>query len=428
MQRVAAFPAGPSVQLVPTPARALLLSIAGYIYLLFTVTCSCLYLYTLEPIIRNDHWWPGFNTSGTQTFISDVFNAKLIAGEAGDFTLLGITREKDYSAVPTFIDMRRAAGRRLLLAPIPPATAIQVLRRNVFSTNIHTMTPYCWVDFQRRWELAHTAKRQERCLARDSQNAAVYLEALLRNSLNWTSSQFYQPLRTIIFNDVNATAAGQAWLSQLLSFEMVSVDNEIAVWHQYNLTAWTSQVQNLFQEGFDDAIDLVNALGVRQQITITSIPDALRGLSAWSTSWAYAGFWNDLFSCQDFNCSLVRGSLYHPEQLGLDWDKDIFNSGFESPSSRLVRTQIGSFETIDIRFVAPPPSLIQLYSAFDNSYKALAVQSPVTFDAVPMTWQIATFCSMGGTLYAHLAFLRTLSSNLLVITTIVDPRTLTRLI
>ncbi|KAG9398703.1 hypothetical protein AC1031_014488 [Aphanomyces cochlioides] len=241
------------------------------------------------------------------------------------------------------------------------------------------MTPYCWVDFHRRWELAHTAKRQERCLARDSQNAAVYLEALLRNSLDWTSSQFYQPLRTIIFNDVNDTAAGHAWLSELLSFKMVSVDDEIAVWHQYNLTAWTSQVQNLVQEGFDDAIDLVNALGVRQQITITSIPDALRGLSAWSTSWA-----------------LVRGSLYHPDQLGLDWDKDIFNSGFESPSSRLVRTQIGSFETIDIRFMAPPPSLIQLYSGFDNSFNALAVQSPVTVDAVPITWQNRDFLYYGG--------------------------------
>ncbi|CAK4969904.1 unnamed protein product, partial [Aphanomyces euteiches] len=184
--------------------------------------------------------------------------------------------------------MRRVSARRLLLLPIPLETAIQVLRRNTFQTNIRTTTPYCWADLDLRWQLAHTAKRQERCLAHDSQNAAVYLETMLRNSYNWLSSQYYLPMRTVIFDDINATVAGQAWLDDLLSMTMIPVEDELALWRLHNLTEWTSQVQNLAHEGFDDAIELVSALGVHQRITITSIADVRRGLSAWTTAWAYA--------------------------------------------------------------------------------------------------------------------------------------------
>ncbi|CAK4187628.1 unnamed protein product, partial [Aphanomyces euteiches] len=402
MQRVAAVPVGPSVELLPQSTSTLLLSLGGFLYLIFTVTCSVVFLFVLFPTTRNDHWWPGFNTSGTQTFLSDVFNAKLIAGESGEFSLLDLSREKDYSVPTTFIDMRRVSARRLLLLPIPLETAIQVLRRNTFQTNIRTTTPYCWADLDLRWQLAHTAKRQERCLAHDSQNAAVYLETMLRNSYNWLSSQYYLPMRTVIFDDINATVAGQAWLDDLLSMTMIPVEDELALWRLHNLTEWTSQVQNLAHEGFDDAIELVSALGVHQRITITSIADVRRGLSAWTTAWAYAGIWNDLFSCQVFNCSLVRGSPLHPDQLGLTWDKDIvLNYETDSPGSRLIRTYVGQYVSIDIRFVQIPLSLIQFYSSLDQhhiSSRKNAESVAVTVDAVPTSWKSDDFVYYGGNL------------------------------
>ncbi|CAK4843950.1 unnamed protein product [Aphanomyces euteiches] len=394
------MPEGPSATLILTAPPEMLLALTGFLYVIFTVTCSAVYIYHLDPTFRNDHWWPGFNTSATQTFISDVFNAKLIAGEAGDFSLLGVLREKDYSGITTFIDMRRSAARRLLLLPLPPETAIQVLRRNTFQTNLHIITPYCWVDFHRQWELAHTAKRQERCLNHDLQNAAVYVEALLRNSVNWIASQFYLPMRTTIFSDINSTADGMAWLSRLHSFTMVSVEDEVAEWSRQNLTAWTSQLQNLFQEGFDDSIELVNALGVCQRITITSIADVRHGSSAWTTAWAYAGFWNDLIACQVFNCSVVRGSPTHIDQIGLDWDKDIYNGRAETRGSRLIRTKLGPYEAIDLRFVQLPTSLLLLYTEFDKLYNNAQTQQDIpvtsTLDAVPIAWQSGEFVFYGG--------------------------------
>ncbi|KDO21687.1 hypothetical protein SPRG_13025, partial [Saprolegnia parasitica CBS 223.65] len=61
------------------------------------------------------------------------------------------------------------------LTSIP--TALPNLRRMDPGYLNYMITPYCWVDFHRRWSIAHTSKRLARCLLSDIDNGAVYLEA-----------------------------------------------------------------------------------------------------------------------------------------------------------------------------------------------------------------------------------------------------------
>ncbi|CAK4773087.1 unnamed protein product [Aphanomyces euteiches] len=367
-------------------------------YLVWNITFTWLYIDLIHPHLQNDLWWPQFNTTGTQTFISDIFNAKLIVGVAsGPFSIVGATRDKKYAGESPFIDVRRTAARRLLLQPFPPETAITLLRQNSFQSNLLLNTPHCWLDLDRRWELAHTAKRQARCLIHDRENAAVYLEAILRNSHDWTTSQHYTSLEAVIFNTITTTPAGNEWLQAVV---MLSLRDEVISWQKHNLTSWTGQLQNFVQEGFDDSIVLVNALGVEQRIKIASIANVYRGIAGYTTGWACVGLIPDLLMCQNINCSLVRNSTSHPNQLGLDWDKDIYNGNLETPGSRLIRTILGPYASIDLRFVQPPLSLLTLFTAFEASfnspphlefsYKA----SPV--DVVPKAWQSQELVFYGG--------------------------------
>ncbi|KAG9398690.1 hypothetical protein AC1031_014474 [Aphanomyces cochlioides] len=371
----------------------------GILYLVFTNVCSWWYLGLIHPHLENDLWWRGFNTTGTQTFISDVFNAKLIVDyESGPFSIIGASYEKKYSSATTFIDMRRTAARRLLLRPFPPHQAIEILRANSFQINLAMNTPYCWVDLQRRWEMAHTAKRQARCRIHDAQNAAVYLETLLRNSLDWSAQQNIFLLHNAIFNAVNTTPAGHEWLHSLAT--TLSIQDELLSWQRHNLTSWTGQIQNFVQESFDDSIVLVNALGVEQRIKIASIADISRGLSAWTTSWAYPGLITDLLVCQSMLCSLVRDSPFHPNELGLDWDKDIYNGNTETPGIDLIRSKLGPYVSIDLRSVQTPLSLLAFFTAFDTSfefpYHSDSPHGATTVDAVPLAWQSKEFVYYGG--------------------------------
>ncbi|KAH9118844.1 hypothetical protein LEN26_011919 [Aphanomyces euteiches] len=171
-------------------------------------------------------------------------------------------------------------------------------------------------------------------------------------------------------------------------------------WQNHNLTFWTGQVQNLVQEGYDDSIVLVNALGIEQSIKIASIPDVNRGLSAWTIGWASTGLIADLIVCQVVHCSLVRGSPLHPEELGIDWDTDMYNGNTETVGRRLVRNSLGPYISIDLRFVQPPSSLIRLFTVFDESFSSLprldVLDEICTVDAVLIAWQSNEFVFYGG--------------------------------
>ncbi|CAK4104350.1 unnamed protein product [Aphanomyces euteiches] len=175
---------------------------------------------------------------------------------------------KNYSGSKTSIDLRPVITRRLLLSPIPLDVAVKTIRANTLYENIYTVVPYCWVDLKRRFEIAHTVQRQRRCESNKQENAAVYLETLLRNveTKDLTQSSFGIQLNQTILTPLLLLNEGPEWVKALKSLTRLSLEDEVALWQQYGLMHYKIQYQNCFIYGLDNSITVVNALGVSQSM------------------------------------------------------------------------------------------------------------------------------------------------------------------
>ncbi|KAG9397900.1 hypothetical protein AC1031_016489 [Aphanomyces cochlioides] len=307
-----------------------------------------------------------------QTFLSDLFNARLILNQTGDFSLFDDTSSQlqDYSSSNTFIDIRPTATRRIMLASIPLEAVITTMRKNSLFEIIYTFTSYCWVDFDRRFEVAHTAKRQKRCGQQYADNAAVYLEALLRNvdTTDLTSSSIGIQINQTILAFLLPDVIGRKWVTSLMSRPSLSAADEAALWRQYGIMRYNLQFQNRFQYGIEDSIKVVNALGVSQALIVSSIPYVYRGLTAWTSRHINAGIWNDMNMVSNSGCSLVRNFNLSLESKGLDWD--IQYIGISSTTGvRLMRANLGPFMNWDTTLIAVPSSLLDLVLAFRGLYQ-----------------------------------------------------------
>ncbi|KAH9134713.1 hypothetical protein AeRB84_019590 [Aphanomyces euteiches] len=407
-------PAPPSRQIV----EPFLLSVASsllsrwsalsYLYLLFTTGCGIAYVTLLAEYTTNDHWWRGLNTTGGQTFLADVFNTKLTSYQFGEFDLAAEFIPKDYSTPATFIDVRPTEARRLMLAPIPLDVAITTIRANSLYENIFTISGHCWVDFDRRFEMAHTAKRQLRCALRQNDNAAVYLEALLRNviTVDLTQSAYGLQMNQIILTAVATTPEGSIWVSKLRNHTWSSVADEVSVWSEHGLLRYNIQWHNRFQTGIFNSIKIVNALGVSRSVTTRYVPFVIRGLAMWSSRHISSGLWNDMAKCVNLKCTMVRNMNNSMEAIGHDWDA-LYMGSTQTTGRDLALSFIGPLMNWDTFFVAPPASLFNLVASFQrmlnnrlqnddafcDEYQPLF---EVDIDVVPPHWDSPDMLYYGG--------------------------------
>ncbi|KAH9079990.1 hypothetical protein Ae201684P_020570 [Aphanomyces euteiches] len=429
------------VDLAAKSKHPLLLVVAGYLYLLGSLFCNIMYLTILSDSVNNDFWWRQFNTTGGQTFLSDLIASRLILGQSGAFSLFNESAivAKDYSQANVNVDLRPTAARRLMLAPFSLETAIKTIRKNTLYENIHTIIAYCWVDFGRQFELAHTAQRQHRCANNKVDNAAVYLDSLLRNihpnelmerqhrcannKVDNAAVYLDSLLRNIHPNELMETSFGlniyktviqhvlllpngQHWLSELQNHTLLSVTDELAQWQRVGLQYYGIQYQNCFQYGLDERIVIRNAFGVERSITSTSIPYLDRGLTAWSTAPFNMGLWNDMAVCNHYDCSLVRSSNRSLEELGRTWDEayDILSS---KSNVFLLRNHLGPLTSINITYIPVPPTLttsvIAFKKALSTALKADArvnelykTMNDANIDVIPPSWRGSGILYHGG--------------------------------
>ncbi|CAK4612660.1 unnamed protein product, partial [Aphanomyces euteiches] len=203
----------------------------GFLYMLFTLSLSLYYLNLLAPSMTNDLWWGNFNTSGTQSYLIDVFNSELNTAD-NERTTLELTAKvhglgRDYSHLTTPISTTYLYPRIVLDAFSEDlAVAIRGLLK---SWGPHqATTQYCWVDFNRTWEVAHTDLRQKRCEKWYTDNAAVYYEAICR-LIDW--NKFYSSSFGIMFNKSISAAivkspGGLQWL-EATPYAFVDVKSEV---------------------------------------------------------------------------------------------------------------------------------------------------------------------------------------------------------
>ncbi|KAG9406931.1 hypothetical protein AC1031_003256 [Aphanomyces cochlioides] len=256
--------------------------------------------------------------------------------------------------------MRPTSARKIVLGSIPLNKAVTTIRANSLYENIFTIIPYCWVDFNHRFEMAHTAKRQQRCALRQYDSAH-----------KWGA-----------------------------------VSDEVAFWQQNGLTRFTIQAQNRFQLGYENTISVVNALGVGRPMTTHSVPFIIAGLATWTTKQIAAGLWNDLTKCVTFGCTLLRNKNNSLEALGRNWDTTYMGSA-QNTGGDLARAFLGPLVNWDTYYVAPPASLVdvvvkfqgQLYnrlqtdSAFSSVYESL---DEVDIDVTPPGWDDVGMSYFGG--------------------------------
>ncbi|OQR83188.1 hypothetical protein ACHHYP_14991, partial [Achlya hypogyna] len=168
----------------------------------------------------------------------------------------------------------------------------------------------CWVDFNATFEVAHTLVRQQRCRDRYQANAAVYIEAILRNQNMAAFAVMWAPtgqnFEVTYQRGLRETQRGRDFLASLPTERpTTSVEQELAYWRSFNVTHFTLQWQNRWQPGITETIVLENAFGMQQQVTLKA-QDQVTG--PWSSQSLYWLPLQDTFSGQLMNRSFIRGT------------------------------------------------------------------------------------------------------------------------
>ncbi|KAF0688421.1 Aste57867_19937 [Aphanomyces stellatus] len=383
----------------PLPCR--LETAVGILYAVATAIGTVIYLIILAPNVSNDHLWQNMNTTGVQTFLGDLYNTKVTTGADGRLDLFASSAaiRKDYSLPTTFIDVRPAAARAVLLSRLSPADAIKVMRAVPFSESIQTLSQPCWADFNRSYAMARTARHQVLCAERRLGNAAFYLEALFRNLQpnDLITSTYLAAIQTSVFDYIETTRGGTAWVQAMKVPPCQPMSDEVTLWRAYGLEYFQNSFQNYYLEGTQESITLVNALGMRQSITVSSITATNRPKPTWSSAVAYTGFWNDIDGCEWLQASLIRAA---PNNFQLvfnasweSWDFYIWGT-FSTNGTAVIRSSLGPLTSFDVFVVPPPPSLLTLVAAFHDQLHAsllinaqtyLILKEP-TIDTTPGAW------------------------------------------
>ncbi|KAF0697328.1 Aste57867_11974 [Aphanomyces stellatus] len=348
-------------------------SLAGIAYLVCSLALSAIYLHMIQPSTANDFYWAGFNTTATQTFLADVVNAKLPFVPPGSTASLrfnpSLALLNAYDDSTTTISGHPSAARTALVST-PLDQAVAALRAASFDASFAILFPLCWVDLGRQFGLAITATRQRRCGARDADNAAAYLEVFVRNhapSGGVRESTYLSDLNATTWTPLRQSAAGRAWLGTFEEFSMLArVDDEVTAWRAAGVTRWTMQVTNGVQAGTLETLTIVTALGLAYNVTAKNIPGRLLSRTQWTTSKAWWGMYNLVYICGILRCSIVRDMPNSIDRMPFDWDSYIVVGPTVTPVNTLVRTTIGPYGMIDIRYVLPPPALIRQVATFQN--------------------------------------------------------------
>ncbi|OQR80947.1 hypothetical protein ACHHYP_16971 [Achlya hypogyna] len=383
------------------------------LYVGISMGCSIWYLVILSSYMANDLFWPGFALTGAHTYLLDLCSLRLWLTSNGTLDLFDSSQAitKAYNTPAAMLLAQSTYPRAVLFGTTSMHRAIAAFHSDTMSVRVvlEQYTQYCWVDFDRRWELGHTQARQKRCAVLYETNGAMYLETILRN-VNWAlfSNRFGESFSFAVSDAVAAAPGGTEWLSSVQN-AFVSIDSEVAYWSQHGLKHYTLQWSNMFLIGVQETITVVNAFGWEQQLATMTIAYAGRG-SLWTTAINYWLFFNDLWAASVANGSLVRSA---PNFMGNNTVaptvtvEDILGIYPYTPCSVIVHNYLGPFVSIDTFYVAPPASLIALATDYQallasalqtkplvlHSYQELA-QS--LLDPVPTTWRNSQYTHYGG--------------------------------
>ncbi|KAF0697804.1 Aste57867_11519 [Aphanomyces stellatus] len=361
----------------------------GVLYIFWTISLSVWFLALLEPSLSNNHYWPHYNLSGYGGLLVDLVNLKLKTARNGsvDLTASDLVMHKTYSQSLVPLTFHPAYARHVLFTELNTLTrAIHDLRNTTFADKVYAQ--YCWLDFDRRWDVAHTARRSARCAKYYTDNAANYIETLVRNT-DWSS---FMALASDLWHvafvvELQQTDEGLKWLADRPVDSLhLGVDDEVAYLTSLGLTRYDLQWQNDIDVAITETLVVENALGISQPTTIKASSSVF---GTWTSLILFWNFHNDLFMCQCFNVSLIRSADNSLDNMGLAVSSMV---GLQDSNDDFVQqahvflNELGPFVSIDTNIVAVPPPQLAMYTAFrSNLYQTLWSKSKFldAFQTIP---------------------------------------------
>ncbi|OQR82257.1 hypothetical protein ACHHYP_16322, partial [Achlya hypogyna] len=230
-------------------------------------------------------------------------------------------------------------------------------------------TPYCFVDFGQTWALANSAKRQARCQAMVA-NGAVFLEAVLRNvDYAVFHSCWGAAFDVAVASELQSSAAGLSWLTMVATPMLAPVAAEVAYWGHNGITTFETQWQNYKRLGVLNSYAITNAYGVSYPLTL----QAQNGTYRFASQTTFKMYWslaNDLMAVVTNTTriggkSLVRSSANYAFANTTLGAVLVQNGTLASPLTagfQLVESLLGPFGSVDMVYVAVPPSVRRVFS------------------------------------------------------------------
>ncbi|KAF0717924.1 Aste57867_2013 [Aphanomyces stellatus] len=337
---------------------------ASLIYMVNSIGSSYAFLILTESSMANDFWWANFNTS-TQIYLSNWFNqnlqttnlwqhADLASSSHGAISTTTNQTTSLVSIAPTYASSIQNEAHSL-------PNVIRSLRQMDGCSLPWIMTGYCYVDFTRRWEMANTAIKQQRC-ANDQANGAVYLESMLRNT-RWSviSSCWGTELKSGVFSSINTTTYGANWVATTLA-TFSSIEDELSYWQSFNILVYTTQWQNYKSLGVVEMFSIENAFGWSYPLTLKYSNSSLQLAvqTSFKMRWPFAVDLSTVAS----NASLVRNSpsfRYTNQTPTMALMASGYIASPLGPGFTLVQHILGPFRAITMKRVACPTSLQVLF-------------------------------------------------------------------
>ncbi|KAF0695636.1 hypothetical protein As57867_013508, partial [Aphanomyces stellatus] len=360
----------------------------GHGYLFGTLACGVWYDTLLAPSMTNDLYWPHYNATGYQVFLVDLLNMKLQTtshDNSVDLLSLDATLLKSYATSAVQPDFQNNYARRVLYSEMNTMTkAVEGMRSTQKRRMPSPYAQYCWVDFDKRWDIAHTDARAQRCLERYQGNAANYLEFVVRN-VNWEDFISYTASTwpIVIGLALQATPAGQEWLANCPKNSLaLSVADEVNyLVNVRKLSRYQLQWQNEIQMGMTESVVVQNSLIVQQILPLKAMGHVW---GPWSSINMYWNFRNDLGTLASLNASLIRGADNYFQTKGISFSSQTglqnANGNYDAQTGAFYNN-IGPFGGVDLLYVQVPTSLAQLYSAFMQSIYASVGSTSSTLTA-----------------------------------------------
>ncbi|EQC39459.1 hypothetical protein SDRG_03661 [Saprolegnia diclina VS20] len=396
--------------------RQLLEALLGVTYVVLSVLSGIMYLRVLAQSSANDLWWPHYNASGYEAFLVDLINQMLPVVSSGTWDL----RSPD-AMVPQAYARLSAATRiyppyihSLLVSPrlTSPTFVIPKLRALTPFWSMRINVPSCWVDFNQSFEMALTIARQQRCAQRYRHNAAVYLEAVVRNQVwadymaMWGTPGSY--FDVAVQQGLRASIAGQTWLTNVsIAAKTTSVADEVDYWQKHNLTSFELQWQNRWLTGISDTLQLTNAFGLTEALPLKVQPLLAGSWSSQTMNWMPIQV---AYNAMILNRSMVRDTAQY---VGLNTSL-LPTVNFETyrgladtagqlvGQAALFHATVGPYFNVDTRIKPMVPDLLGAYNTFHSAlfarldasrplFDGLLTLRPLQLAPLPASWRNATY-------------------------------------